>query len=157
MVIHSWFGYGAGNNMIKKVMVTNEFLSQFKLKSLSQSTLIHVLLLLIVIVGLGFFFLLILLNIQIIKICLFIFCYKIIIYLFFNTVPLFFLGLHARGAAAPSAPLLPAVLGVNWRKAAPSWSRESEGSLTSSGLIGKNSYTIMANGGFKKYWIKGYH
>ncbi len=44
------------------------FLSQFKLKRLSQSiwfNLIHVLLLLIVIVGLGFFFLLILMNVQI--------------------------------------------------------------------------------------------
>ncbi len=40
-------------------MATNVFLSQFKLKRLSQSisfNLIHVLLLLIVIVGLGFFF-----------------------------------------------------------------------------------------------------
>ncbi len=40
-------------------MVTNDFLSQFKLKRLSQSiwfNLIHVLLLLIVIVGLGSFF-----------------------------------------------------------------------------------------------------
>ncbi len=51
-------------------MATNNFLSQFKLKRLSQSisfNLIHVLLLLIVIVGLGFFFLLILMNIQINK------------------------------------------------------------------------------------------
>ncbi len=40
-------------------MATNDFLSQFKLKRLSQSiwfNLIHFLLLLIVIVGLGFFF-----------------------------------------------------------------------------------------------------
>ncbi len=40
-------------------MATNDFLSQFKLKRLSQSTgfnLIHVLLLLIVIVGFRFFF-----------------------------------------------------------------------------------------------------
>ncbi len=29
-------------------------------------------------------------------------------------------------------------------------------SLTSSGIIGENSYTILANGGFKKHWIKGY-
>ncbi len=29
-------------------------------------------------------------------------------------------------------------------------------SLTSSGIIGENSYTILANWGFKKYWIKGY-
>ncbi len=53
-------------------MATNDFLSQFKLKRLSQSiwfNLIHVLLLLIVIVGLGFFFLLILMNIQINKMC----------------------------------------------------------------------------------------
>ncbi len=52
-------------------MAINDFLSQFKLKQLSQSiwfSLIHVLLLLIVIVGLGFFFLLILMNIQINKI-----------------------------------------------------------------------------------------
>ncbi len=51
-------------------MATNDVLSQFKLKLLSQSiwfNLIHVLLLLIVIVGLGFFFLLILMNIQINK------------------------------------------------------------------------------------------
>ncbi len=49
-------------------MSTNDFLSHFKLKRLSQSiwfNLIHVLLLLIVIVGLGFFFLLIWMNIQI--------------------------------------------------------------------------------------------
>ncbi len=48
-------------------MATNDFLSQFKFKRLSQSisfNLIHVLLLLIVIVGLGLFFLLILMNIQ---------------------------------------------------------------------------------------------
>ncbi len=48
-------------------MATNDFLSQFKLKRLSQSiwfNLIHVLLMLIVIVGVGFFFLLILMNIQ---------------------------------------------------------------------------------------------
>ncbi len=53
-------------------MATNDFLSQFKLKRLSQSiwfNLIHVLLLLIVIVGLGFFFILILMNIQMNKIC----------------------------------------------------------------------------------------
>ncbi len=72
MVINSWFGHGAGNNMIKKKrMATNiDFLSQFKLKWLSQSiwlNSIHVLQLLIVIVGLGFFFLLILMNIQINK------------------------------------------------------------------------------------------
>ncbi len=29
-------------------------------------------------------------------------------------------------------------------------------SLTSAGIIGENSYTILSNGGFKKYWIKGY-
>ncbi len=29
-------------------------------------------------------------------------------------------------------------------------------SLTSSGIIGEDSYSILANGGFKKYWIKGY-
>ncbi len=49
-------------------MATNDFISQFKLKRLSQSTwfnLIHVLLLLVVIVGLGFFFLLIWMNMQI--------------------------------------------------------------------------------------------
>ncbi len=48
-------------------MATNDFLSHFKFKRLSQSiwfNLIHVLLLLIVIVGLGFFFLLIWMNIQ---------------------------------------------------------------------------------------------
>ncbi len=51
-------------------MSTNDFLSQFKFKRLSQLIvfkLIHVLLLLIVIVGLGLFFLYILMNIQIIK------------------------------------------------------------------------------------------
>ncbi len=51
-------------------MATNNFLSQFKLKRLSQSiwfNLIHVLLLLIVIVGLGYFFVLILMNIEINK------------------------------------------------------------------------------------------
>ncbi len=61
-------------------MATNDFLSQFKLKRLSQSilfNLIHVLLLLIVI---GFF-LLILMNINIYK-SGFIFCYKIIIFFF---------------------------------------------------------------------------
>ncbi len=53
-------------------MATNvDFLSQFKLKRLSQSiwfNLIQVLQLLIVIVGLGLFFLLILMNIKINKI-----------------------------------------------------------------------------------------
>ncbi len=53
-------------------MATNvDFLSQFKLKRLSQSiwfNLIQVLQLLIVIVGLGLFFLLILMNIKIYKI-----------------------------------------------------------------------------------------
>ncbi len=61
--------------MIKKVMATNDFLSQLKLKHLSQSilfNLIHVLLLFIVIVGLGFFFLYILMNIQMNKmICIY--------------------------------------------------------------------------------------
>ncbi len=54
--------------MIKQFMATNNLLSQFKYKRLSQSiwfNLILVLLLLIVIVGLGFFFLYILMNIQI--------------------------------------------------------------------------------------------
>ncbi len=49
-------------------MATNDFISQFKLKLLSQSiwfNLIHVLLLLVVIVGLGLFFLLIWMNMQI--------------------------------------------------------------------------------------------
>ncbi len=30
-------------------------------------------------------------------------------------------------------------------------------SVTSSSIIGENSYTILANGCFKKYWIKGWH
>ncbi len=49
-------------------MATNDFLSQFKFKHLSQSiwfNLINVLLLLIVIVGLSFFFQYILMNMQI--------------------------------------------------------------------------------------------
>ncbi len=49
-------------------MATNDFISQFKLKRLSQSiwfNLSHVLLLLVVIVGLGLFFLLIWMNMQI--------------------------------------------------------------------------------------------
>ncbi len=95
MVINSWFGYGAGNNMIK-----NHGKNQFKFKQLSQSiwfNLINVLLLLTVIVGLGFFFLLIWIC-KSIKFV--IFCYKIVIYLFFNTAPPFFLGLHARGCCS---------------------------------------------------------
>ncbi len=50
-------------------MSTNDFLSQFKFKRLSQLNVFkfHVVLLLIVIVSLGLFFLYILMNIQIIK------------------------------------------------------------------------------------------
>ncbi len=43
------------NNMIKNVMATNDFLSQFKLKRSIWFNLIHVLLLLIVSGGLGLF------------------------------------------------------------------------------------------------------
>ncbi len=53
IVFNSWFEYD------QNIMATKDFLSQFKLKHLSQSiwfNLIHVLLLLIVIVGLGFMF-----------------------------------------------------------------------------------------------------
>ncbi len=85
--------------MIKKVMETNYFLSQVKLKRLSQSIwfkLNHVLQLLIVIVGLGFFFLLILMNKQINTIS--------IIYFLLQNCHIFFFTLH------PSAPLLPTVL-----------------------------------------------
>ncbi len=51
-------------------------------------------------------------NIQINKISLLIFCYKIFIYLFLTPQPpCFFLGYTPVGAAEPSAPLLPAVMG----------------------------------------------
>ncbi len=85
-------------------MATNDFLSQFKLKRLSQSiwfNLIHVLLLLIVIVGLGFSFLLILINIQINKKKIYIFFVTKFAFIYFLTPhpqpPHFVLGLHARG------------------------------------------------------------
>ncbi len=100
-------------------MATNDFLSQFKFKRLSQSiwfSLIHVLLLRTVIVGLGFFFLLIWMNIHIKKLVLFIFCYKIFIYLFLTPPsqhPHYFLDYTPGGAAVPSAPLLPAVMHVS--------------------------------------------
>ncbi len=87
-------------------MATNDFLSQFKLKRLSQSiwfNLIHVLLLLIVIVGLGFFFLLILMNIQINKLSFIYFLLQNFHLFIFNTAPPappFFLGLHARGCCS---------------------------------------------------------
>ncbi len=80
-------------------MATNDFLSQFKLKRLSQSiwfNLIRVLQLLIVIVGLGFFFLLILMNIQINKNLLYLFYVTKLSFIYFLTPhpqpPHFFLG-----------------------------------------------------------------
>ncbi len=110
IVISSWFLYSTDVLQViiwlKKVMATNYFISQFKLKRLSQSIWfdwIHVLLLLIV---LGLFFLLNVLNIQINTIiCIYFllpkFSFKLLI---FNTAPPrphFFLG---------PAPLLPAVM-----------------------------------------------
>ncbi len=72
-------------------MATNDFLSQFRLKRISQSywfNLIHVLLLLIVIVGLGFCFLLILMNIKVNKMSsIYFLLKKILIYVFLNTAP----------------------------------------------------------------------
>ncbi len=105
MVINSWFGQGAGNNMIKKVMASwsNNFLSQFKLKRLSQSiwfNLIHVLLLLI---RLRLLFLLILMNIQMNKMSFIYFLLQNFFFFFFNTAPPappFFLGLHDRGCCS---------------------------------------------------------
>ncbi len=93
-------------------MATNDFLSQ--LKRISQSiwfNLIHVLLLLIVIVGLGLFFLLILMNIQI-NIKLFsVTKFSFIYFLTLHPITtIFFLGYTPGGAAAPSAPLIPAVM-----------------------------------------------
>ncbi len=94
-------------------MATNDFLSQFKLKRLSQSNvfnLIHVLLLLIVIVGIGFFYLIILLNIQINKMYSIYFSIRKCSFIYFLTLhlqlPHLFLGYTPGGAAAPSAPLL---------------------------------------------------
>ncbi len=88
-------------------MATNDFLSQFKLKHLSQLiwfNLIHVLLLLIVIVGLGFFFLIIVMNIQINKISSIYFLLENVHLFIFLTLhpqlPHFFLGLHARGCCS---------------------------------------------------------
>ncbi len=75
-------------------MSTNDFLSQF-------------------IVGLGFFFLYILMNIQINTISLIYFMLQNYNLFIFYTTPQathFFLGYTPGGAAAPSAPLLPAVM-----------------------------------------------
>ncbi len=88
-------------------MSTNDFLSQFKFKRLSQSiwfNLIHVLLLLIVIVCLGSFFLYILMNIQINTISFIYFMLQNYNVFIFNTAPQathFFLGYTPGGAAAP--------------------------------------------------------
>ncbi len=88
-------------------MATNDLLSQFKLKRLSQSiwfNLIHVLLLLVVIVGLGLFF-----YIHFNKISFIFFLLQHFLLITFNIVPPpphFLLGYTPGGAAAPSAPFL---------------------------------------------------
>ncbi len=88
-------------------MATNDFLSQLKLKrpftiNFSSFTVAYCL------VGLGFIFLLILMNIQMNKISFIIQNIHLFILTPHPQPPNFFLGYTPGGAAAPSAPLLPA-------------------------------------------------
>ncbi len=112
MVINSWFGHSAGNNMIKKIETS------FTINLIQLSSTVaycHCRLLF----SIHF-------NAYTNSLVLFIFYYKIIISLFFNNAPPaphFVLSYTPGGAAAPSVPLLPAVMGLalvfryrNWIK-----------------------------------------
>ncbi len=131
-------------------MSTNDFLSQFKFKRLSQSiwfNVIHVLLLLIVIVGLGIFFLYILMNIQINTISFVYFMLQNYNLFIFNTAPQaphFFLGYTPGGAAAPSAPLLPTVMsrGANILKRT-AYKHLYRSSSLSSSKVGLKNYILI--------------
>ncbi len=98
IIINSWFGHEEGNNMIKKWMATNDFISQFTLKRLSQSIW------LITNSNSRFTVAYCHCRLRLLsKLVVFIFCYKIIKKTIFNTAPpepTFFLGLHARGCCS---------------------------------------------------------